>query len=269
MIIRIDDPDDPRLAAYRQVRERDLIGREGRFVAEGQVVVRVLLTQARHRAESLLIAAPRMEGLSGLLAEAPDDLPVYVAGQAVMDAVVGFHIHRGVLAVGLRAPARPAAEVLGELSGDALVVALFGVANHDNLGGVLRNAAAFGADAVILDSDCCDPFYRKAIRVSVGAALIARLGHLAAGEDPLALLEGAGFTPIAFSPGADQPLSRLKRPGRAALLLGAEGPGLPKAILERCARVSIPMHPGWDSLNLATASGVALHHLARAAARGG
>lgn len=261
-IVPVDDPADPRLAAFLQVRERDLVGREGRFIAEGEVVLRVLLARARHRAEALLIADKRIEGLSELLALLDGETPVYSAPQAVMDAVAGFHIHRGILAVGRRAPEPAAGDLLAGLGERALVLGLFGIANHDNMGGLLRNAAAFGVDAVILDSTCCDPLYRKAIRVSVGAALVTPFARLEPGEDALALLHGFGFEAIALSPSAATPLGRLVRPPRAALLLGAEGPGLPKALLDRASAVAIPMAAGLDSLNVATASGIALHHLA-------
>ncbi len=261
-IVPIDDPADPRLAAFRQVRERDLVGREGRFIAEGEVVLRVLLTRARHRAEALLIADKRVEGLSDLLSLLDDQTPVYSAAQPVMDSVAGFHIHRGILAVGRRAPEPTAADLLAGLGERALVLGLFGIANHDNMGGLLRNAAAFGVDGVILDSTCCDPLYRKAIRVSVGAALVTPMARLAPGEDALGLLERFGFDAIALSPRASTPLAQLVRPARAALLLGAEGPGLPDALLARARPVAIPMAPGLDSLNVATAAGIALHHLA-------
>ena len=261
-IIPIHDPSDPRVAIFRDVRERDLVGREGRFIAEGEVVLRVLLTRARHTAEALLIADKRAEGLSDLLALLDDATPVYSAAQPVMDAVAGFHIHRGILAVGRRGPTPSAAALLAGLGERALVLGLFGIANHDNMGGLLRNAAAFGVDAVILDSDCCDPLYRKAIRVSVGAALVVPIARLESGEDALALLHGFGLETIALSPSATTPLGRLVPPPKAALLLGAEGPGLPQALIDRARAVAIPMAAGLDSLNVATAAGIALHHLA-------
>ncbi len=261
-VLPVDDPADPRVAAFLNVRERDLVGCEGRFIAEGEVVLRVLITRARHAVEAVLIADKRVEGLSALLALLDDRTPVYGASQAVMDAVAGFHIHRGILAVGCRAPEPDAADLLAALGERALVLGLFGIANHDNMGGLLRNAAAFGVDAVILDPTCCDPLYRKAIRVSVGAALVAPFARLKPGEDALALLDRFGFEAIALSPAADLPLGRLIRPHKVALLLGAEGRGLPDAILARAHAVSIPMAAGLDSLNVATASGIALHHLA-------
>ncbi|MDE2487061.1 MAG: RNA methyltransferase, partial [Alphaproteobacteria bacterium] len=196
-LIRIEDAGDPRLADYLQVRERDLVGRQGRFIAEGAVVLEKLVATGRHPVRSVLVAESRLAGLAPRIPGLSPEAPVYVAAQAVMDAVVGFPIHRGVLAVGERA--EPAAEaLLADLPARALVVGLFGIANHDNMGGLFRNAAAFGADAVLIDAACCDPFYRKAIRVSVGAALAVRFARLPPGADVIGLLALAGFTPLAL-----------------------------------------------------------------------
>jgi tRNA G18 (ribose-2'-O)-methylase SpoU len=264
-IVPVDDPADPRIAAYAAVRERDLVGRGDGFIAEGEVVLRVLLGPgARAKAASLLVAENRLARLAPLLEGLGDDIPVYAARQAVMDCVVGFHIHRGVLAHGLRPPDPGAAALLAALPPRSLALALIGVSNHDNIGGLFRNAAAFGVGAVLLDRSCCDPLYRKAIRVSVGATLTAPFARLAPGEDALAALEQAGFVPLALTP-AGEPLSAVARPERAALLLGAEGPGLPADMLARARRVAIPMAAGWDSLNVAAASAVALHELTRRA----
>jgi tRNA G18 (ribose-2'-O)-methylase SpoU len=129
------------------------------------------------------------------------------------------------------------------------------------MGGIFRNAAAFGADAVLIDSDCCDPLYRKAIRVSVGAALTVPFGTLPRGEDGVAFLDAHGFTTLALSPGGATSLTDLHRPDRVAVFFGAEGPGLPTAVLSRAQAVRIPMTGAMDSLNVATASGIVLHHL--------
>jgi tRNA G18 (ribose-2'-O)-methylase SpoU len=267
MLIPVSDPDDPRLAGFRQVRERDLVGREGRFIAEGEVVLRVLLERARHKVEALLIAEKRLDALADLMALVPEQVPVYAAGQAVMDAVTGFHIHRGILALGRREPWPTPEVLLGGLGDGAVVLVLSAIANHDNMGGLLRNAAAFGADAVILDDRCCDPLYRKAIRVSVGAALVMPMARLEAGRDLIDLLQRFAFTPIALSPSASRSLQELERPARAALLLGAEGPGLAKEVIDRALAVRIPMSGGMDSLNVATAGGIALYHLSSAPPR--
>ncbi|HXQ09548.1 MAG TPA: RNA methyltransferase [Caulobacteraceae bacterium] len=261
-IVAIAAPDDPRIAAYREVRERDLAGRKDGFIAEGEVVLRVLLSPgARCKPKSLLIAENRLARLEPLIAELDTAIPVYAASQAVMNAIVGFPIHRGMLALGERPPDPGAGVLLAGLPPRALVMVLFGVANHDNMGGLFRNAAAFGVDAVLLDPRSCDPLYRKAIRVSVGATLRAPFARLAEGEDALALLEGAGFTPLALSPSGAEPVAAVVRPARAAVLFGAEGPGLPPDLLARARTLAIPMAAGWDSLNVAAASAIVLHKL--------
>jgi len=174
--------------------------------------------------------------------------------------VVGFPIHRGILAL-VRRPERSAEAVIAGLPARALVVALVGVANHDNMGGVFRNAAAFGADAVLLDDTCCDPLYRKAIRVSVGAALTVPFARAGSAEAMAERLAAAGFELAALSPRGEDELGALRLGPRAAVLLGAEGPGLPEAILRRVRTVRIAMAGGFDSLNLATTSGIVFHHL--------
>jgi tRNA G18 (ribose-2'-O)-methylase SpoU len=257
--ILIDDPTDPRLSDYREVRERDLAGRDG-FIAEGQVVLEKLI-RGRHPLRSVLVAEKRLASLGGLLAELPQDVPVFAAGQSVMDTVVGFPIHRGILAVGERRPL-DAKALLSGLPERALVVGLVGIANHDNMGGLFRNAAAFGAEAVLLDETCCDPLYRKAIRVSVGAALTMPFVQAGRAEQLYSLLTQNGFSVVALSPQGALDLAEFTRPERVAALFGAEGPGLPPALLDHIQSVRIPMSRGFDSLNVATASGIVLHHLA-------
>jgi tRNA G18 (ribose-2'-O)-methylase SpoU len=260
-MIHIDDPDDPAIAAYRGVKERDLVGRQGHFIAEGEVVVRQLLSSDRFDTVSLLLAEKRADKLAPLAADLRPDAPVYVAAQPVIDAIAGFHLHRGVLALGRQPEPVEADVLLAGLAHEAIVLALFGIGNHDNIGGLFRNAAAFGAAAVVLDAGCCDPLYRKAIRVSVGAALRIPFARLRAADDPIGLLQHHGFEAIALSPKGAERLCDLRPTGRTAALLGTEGPGLPPAILSRCCTVRIPMAPGFDSLNVATACGVVLHHL--------
>lgn len=266
-LIRIDDPGDPRIAAYAQVRERDLVGRDGLFVAEGQVVVRMLARSRLCRPVSLLLAEKRVAALTDVIDLLPVATEVFVAPQTVMDRIVGFPIHRGILALGRRAEVPSAEALLGGLGDEALVLVLCGISNHDNMGGLFRNAAAFGVDAVILDADCCDPLYRKAIRVSVGAGLITPFAQLTREDDLLGLLRGAGFEALSLSPTGAVRLSALRRPRRAAVLMGAEGPGLPTELLARTRTVTIPMAAGFDSLNVATTAGIVLHHLGFVAER--
>lgn len=262
--IVIHDPADPRIEPYRDIRERDLVGRRGLFVAEGTVVLEKLIDSTTHVPQSLLIADKRLAALAPLIARLPDRTPVLVAAQPVIDAIAGFPLHRGVLAIGQRCDARTAHDLLADTvrhDPRANVLLLCGIANHDNMGGLFRNAAAFGIGAILLDADCCDPLYRKAIRVSVGAALTVPFARLERGEDPLALFARHGFAPIALSPAGAVALSDWQPAPRNAVLLGAEGPGLDPSLLARAATVSIPMAAGFDSLNVATTSGIVLHHL--------
>ena len=176
-----------------------------------------------------------------------------------MDRVVGFPIHRGVLAVGQRGAETSPAELLAGLGPRALVVGLVGLANHDNVGGVFRNAAAFAADAVLLDETTCDPLYRKAIRVSAGASLLVPFARASSAGALVDALDAAGYETVALSPSGRETLREIAFGDRTALVFGAEGRGLPADILARTRSVRVPMAPGCDSLNVATASGIALY----------
>jgi tRNA G18 (ribose-2'-O)-methylase SpoU len=268
--LEVTDADDPRLADYRALKERHLNAVSGRFVAESERVVRRLLASSLGVC-SLLATPPRLRALEDALearagTEAADfpvaDFPIYVASQEVLDAIAGFHVHRGCLAIG----ERPATRALPAAARG--VVVLEDLVDVDNLGGIARNAAAFGADALVLSPRCADPFYRKAIRVSLGAVFDLPVVRLARWPEDLDVLRKLGFSLVAsvLSPGAT-PLPRFRPPPRWALLLGAEGPGLsPEAVLRCHHSVTIPMSTstGADSLNVATAAAVMLYALTRA-----
>ncbi len=257
----IDSLEDPRIEPYRDIRERDLVGRQGLFIAEGEVVLRHLVDAARFRPVSVLVDSKRLEKLAPMFAALPDEVPVFHAPQEVLSAIAGFPLHRGILGLGRRDTPVSAARLLADAGARGLWLVLYGIANHDNLGSIFRNAAAFGVDGVILDARCCDPLYRKALRVSVGAALIVPFARLEPDEDALALLSASGIEAIALTPGGETPLAELRRTPRMAVLLGAEGPGLDQALIARCRAVRIPMAAGFDSLNVATTSGIVLHQL--------
>ncbi len=245
-IIAIDDPDDPRVAAYRDVRERDLVGRKGLFVAEGEVVLNLLFGgRSRHRALSLLIAEKRVAGLGDLLTKVPEGVPVYAAAQPVIDALTGFHIHRGILAMGERAPMPTAEALLSGLGRRALVVVLSAIANHDNMGGICRNAAAFGADAVIIDGACCDPFYRKAIRVSVGAALTLPFARVATAEAALDLLSAHNFQTLALSPAGKLALGEVERSTASPRSSGRRGRACRRPCSIAPQRCASPWRAAW------------------------
>ena len=245
------------------VKERDLLRSDGRFIVEGKVTLERLIEASRFTIESLFLSESRLEPLHAMLSKLDPAVPVYVGRQAVMDAVTGFHIHRGVLALARRGE---------EISAEALIASfgphdpltllgLITLANHDNVGACFRNAAALGADGVLLDAASCDPLYRKSIRVSVGTALSLPFARSVDGEAILSSLEAAGIETWALTPSGGEPLQRLKPTSRLAILLGAEGPGLSPKLMDRCRRVAIPMAAGIDSLNVATAGAIALSHV--------
>lgn len=263
--IRIERPDDPRVEAYVSIRERDLTGGHGgRFIVEGKVTLETLLRRGRFEVESLFLCETRLAPLAGILEHVLEGVPVYVAAQGVMDAVAGFPMHRGVLACGRKRESLPPAEFLRRAppGAQSTLLLLSELSNHDNVGACFRNAAAFGADAVLLDAASCDPLYRKAIRVSSGAALWLPFSQGGTGGGLIAAAEAAGHEVWALTPRADaEPLPSLKVPARVALLMGAEGPGLPAEMIARARPVRIPMTEGFDSVNVATAAAIALAHV--------
>ena len=269
--VRIEDPADPRISGFVSIRERDLTGRDGLFIAEGTVVLR-MLGQAAARAngfaaEAILLLENRLAGIADLLEAFPPSVPVYVASAAVFDAIAGFNMHRGVLALGRKPAAEAEAGLLGRLPETSLVLAGCGLSNHDNVGSIFRNAAAFGADAVFLDETSCDPLYRKAIRVSVGSVLAVPFARRLPAQAMLHGLADAGFEIWGLSPRGEVPVSAIPAARRIALVLGTEGEGLPQGILASFRTARIPQRPGLDSLNVATASGIALYEIASAMGR--
>ena len=265
--IPITESRDPRVAAFASIRERDLTnGHGGRFIVEGKVTLDTLLTRGRFAVESLFLCETRLAPLADLLARVPADVPVYVAAQGVMDEVAGFPMHRGVLACGRKGAALAPANVLPP-NGPSTALLLAGLSNHDNVGACFRNAAAFGANAVLLDETSCDPLYRKAIRVSSGAALWLPFAQGGSGGALIEAAEASGHDVWALTPRADaEPLPSIPVPERVALLLGAEGPGLPAGLIARARPVRIPMTAGFDSVNVATAAALALSHVFNARA---
>jgi len=262
-IERVRSADDPRIAAYRDMPDAELLRSCGLFVAEGRLVVQRVIEDGRYRVQSVLVSETARRSLEPAIAAVAADVPIYVCDAADFLGITGHHIHRGCLALVDRPPALSIHAVIDHAR---LVVILEAVGNADNVGGVFRNAAAFDAGGVILSPTCCDPLYRKAIRTSMGAAL--RVPFARAGDWPGALsqLRAAGFTIVALTP--REPSESLAafcaapRPGGVALVIGAEGAGLTLSV-EAIAdyRVRIPTSSGVDSLNLAVAAGIALYAL--------
>ena len=270
-LIAIEDADDPRIAEFRDIRERDMTGRQGRFIAEGTVVLR-LLAQAHALgrdfvAEKILLLRNRVAGLAEIISTLPPDVPIYVADAPVLDGIVGFHLHRGVLALGRRIAEPDMGLLLDALPEQSLVLVGCGISNHDNVGSMFRNTAAFGSDALILDETSCDPLYRKALRVSVGSVLTMPYRRHGAVTDILGALAGKGFAIWSLSPRGQTDIRAIVPEKRMALVVGTEGEGLPEHILSAFGSARIPQAPGLDSLNVATATGIALFELSSAMRR--
>lgn len=266
-ITPISDLDDPRIEPYANVRDRDLSARAS-FIVEGEVVVRTLLSPAsRFRVRSLLLEERRVAKLRDALADLPPDVPVYVLRQDAMDRLVGFPIHRGILALADRgSPIEAEALVQGAgARGGAPLVAMFGLVNHDNVGGIFRSAAAFGVGGILVDPVTCDPLYRKAVRVSVGGALVVPFARAASEAAILDVLEQSGYEAIALSARGERDLHDLPVTDgrRRALLVGAEGPGLSERVMARAQSVRIDMAGSLDSLNASVACGIALFAITR------
>jgi tRNA G18 (ribose-2'-O)-methylase SpoU len=262
----IEDPEDPRLADYREIRDAERRRRDGTFIAEGRQVVRRLLDARRYRVRSALVTPPAWAALGEALASA--EVPTYLIRQDIVEAVVGIEFHHGCLAAGERGAESTADSVLTEARGSRLVV-LEGLGDASNVGALFRNALAFRAGAVFLSPGTADPLYRKAIRVSAGATVAMPFARLADWPRDLGRLRDAGYTIVGLTPRAEAVDlgdlgARRPMPARPALLLGTEGRGLSaEALAATDLQVRIPMAPEMDSLNVAAAAAVALHWLSR------
>lgn len=253
--IPVDDAADPRIAEFTRLRSTD--PRDG-LIAEGALVIRHLLASP-YPVRSLLVTDRGVRALAGDLDGL--DAPAYIVPQDLMARICGFEFHRGALAAAERIalPDVPAA-----VAAARLVLAVEGVNDHENLGALFRNAAAFGAGAVVLDPTAADPLYRRCLRVSMGHALRVPFARAQAWPDAITTLQHLGYEVLGLTPAADAiPIQAVGPAPRRALLVGAEGPGLSaaaQAAVDR--RVRIDLAPGVDSLNVATAAAIALHRLA-------
>ena len=261
-VVDVTDPADPRLDDFRDLnsvdRRPDLPSGKGLVIAEGVLVVQRMLA-SRFTPRALL-------GTDRRLAELGADLhgvsaPYYRVEADVMAEVVGFHLNRGVLASASRAAELSVAQVL---EGARTIAVLEGVNDHENLGSIFRNAAGLGVDAVIFGSGCADSLYRRAVRVSMGHALLVPFARAARWPADLHVLRDAGFRLLAMTP--DEGAPRLAdamdglADGKVAILVGAEGPGLQEHTMRASdVRVRIAMARGTDSLNVATAAALAFY----------
>lgn len=263
----VDDPADPRIADYVGLtdgarRMRHEAG-AGFFIAEGEKVI-ARTAVAGYPVRSLLLSPSRLADLTPAVAALA--CPVYVASYDVLQAVTGFHVHRGALASFGRLPLRTAADVLADAT---RVVVMEAVTNHTNLGAVFRSAAALGMDAVLLSPNSCDPLYRRTVRVSMGQVFSVPYAFLDEWPGGVDQVRGAGFRVLALTPAAgatDLADVRVGPDEQVALLFGAEGPGLTEEVMARSdERVRIPMAAGVDSLNVGAAAAVACWVLGRRA----
>jgi len=263
-IIRIEDGHDVRLADYAGVREPALLRDRGLLIVEGRFVVRRLLDARRITWRSLLLNDAALQGLRDAIAGAEASVDIFVASPEVITAATGFNMHHGCLAVAER-PAERSMETV--VSTGRLVAILERVVDADNVGSVFRSAEAFGVDAILLSPGCCDPYYRKAIRTSSGAALVVPFAAASPWPDALDGLRAQGFVIVATTPDAEaMDIGAFVRTaaarGRIAVLFGTEGHGLTADALALAdLRIRIPMTGALDSLNIATTAGIALHRL--------
>lgn len=254
----ITDPADARLDDYRDLRDpATRIAYEdgaGCFIAEGITVVRRLLTSSLS-IRSVLVLPTKRDRIADLLGP---EVPCYEVERDVLRDVAGFDLHRGVLACADR-PAPPSLPALAAASRTLAV--LEGLNDHENLGAIARSARALGVDGLVLDPTTADPWYRRAVRVSMGELLYLPVARAWSWPADLAVLQAAGFTVAALTPAADAiTLAELvgRRPDRVALLLGAEGPGLSAAAQSAAdVRVRIPIRVDVDSLNVGHAAAIA------------
>lgn len=262
--VAVDDPADPRLADFLALRDADLRARveweRGTFIAEGALVVRQLL-RSPYRVKSVLVTPRKLAALErDLEAALAPDVPVYVAPRPLLREVVGFDLHRGAVAAAERPPpVDPAAIVAAARS----LLVVEDVSDVENMGSLFRNAAAFGVDAVLLSPGCCDPLYRRAVRVSMGHVLMVPFATLSPWPDGLRdVIAAAGFTLVALTPAAGAVPIGEAHVDRPAILVGAEGPGLSDAARQRAdVAVRVPMRTEVDSVNVATAAAIAFHRL--------
>lgn len=266
-VVDIDDPRDSRLDDFRDLnsvdRRPDLPTGKGLVIAEGVLVVQRMLV-SRYSPRALLGTDRRLVELADDLAVVPD-VPYYRVSAEVMAEVVGFHLNRGVLAAASRVPDPTVTDVVA----DARTIAVLeGVNDHENLGSIFRNGAGLGVDAVVFGSGCADPLYRRAVRVSMGHALLVPFARSADWPADLAMLRDRGFRLLAMTPDprADALSTAMAKvhDDPVAVLVGAEGPGLSEQAMRASdLRVRIPMSRGTDSLNVATAAALAFYERTR------
>jgi tRNA G18 (ribose-2'-O)-methylase SpoU len=260
MLIPIDDLLDPRVALYRNLKDRELERRGRHFIAEGEHLVRRLLA-SDFSTESVMIAERRAAEIAPIV---PAEIPVYIVPQSLMNEILGLKFHSGVLACARRKPRQTLDEVVPRAKRGRLTLVICpDISNVENIGSIVRLCAGFGADALILGEHCHDPFWRQSVRVSMGTIFYLPLYQSDdLKRDLQRLRDEWGVELIATVLNASaEPLDRAGRGERIGILFGGEAQGLERPYVEQCSRrVTIPMHHGTDSLNVAVAAGIFLYH---------
>lgn len=267
-VFHVSDLDDPRLDDYRDIKDRDLLGREGYpglFVGEQPLIVEKLLAKPG-ATKSVLLMPQWLDRLAPLAGE---DVPIYVASTELLEKVAGYRVHRGALAMGYRNKIeRPdLCSVLSDTDQPLTLLLCQEITNIDNIGLLFRNAAAFGVDGVLLSSSCHDPLYRKSLRVAIGHTLNVPFARSSDWLGDLEQLKNKWDITLIAAATSKQAveLDRIERPKRVGLVLGSEYSGLPTDTLEMCDHIArIPMAEGVDSLNVAVAAAVCLHRFSTA-----
>lgn len=261
-LIPLDRLEDPRLLPYRQLKRSNLTRWSGIFVAEGEKVVLRLLASDLG-IDSVLVA----ERLANrVLPHAERDFPIFVVPDRMIEPLVGFNFHRGLLACGRRPEPRTAAQAFHSQAESLLLVICPDVQGPENLGAILRSTSALGGSGVLLGPRACDPYSRRVLRVSMGLALhlpLVQSSDLHADLEWLRTHAKLRLCALVTNNDA-MPLHHAPRRLPLGLMLGSEGHGLEPEWLRHCQeRVTIPMRDGVDSLNVALAAGIALHHFSR------
>ena len=258
-VLPIDNLSDPRVAHYRNIKDRELERRGQRFIAEGEFIVRRLLASS-YSTESLLLADRRVPEIAPLVR---DEVPIYCVPNELMNEILGLKFHSGIMACGLRKPPATLDEVVPKQKENLTLVICPEIANAENIGSMIRIAAAFGADAMLLGEKCHDPFWRQSVRVSMGTIFSLPLLHSQDLRRDMRRLQtewGVQLAASVLDPAAE-PLGAGVRPAKFGLLFGNEAQGLDEEWIAACdRRITIPMHLGTDSLNVAVATGIFMYH---------
>jgi tRNA G18 (ribose-2'-O)-methylase SpoU len=266
-VTRVESLDDPRVALYRNLKDRELERRGRHFIAEGEHLVRRLLA-SDFPIDSVMLADRRVEEIAPLV---PAEIPVYAVPQSLMNEILGLKFHSGVLACARRKERQTLDQVVPRdkaQAGRLTLVICPDISNVENIGSLIRLAAGFGADAFVLGERCHDPFWRQSVRVSMGTIFqlpLYQSDDLAGDLGRLRAEWGVELVATVLD-GSAEPLERATRGQKLGILFGGEAQGLEPQWVDACDRcVTIPMHHGTDSLNVAVAAGVFLYHFTRAA----